>query len=332
MIDLSCYQGARVLITGGLGFIGSNLAHRLVELGARVTIIDSLIPDYGGNLFNIHGLEDRVRVNISDVRDIHAMHYLVQDQDYLFNLAGQVSHTDSMTDPFTDMEINVRAQLSIAESCYRHNPGIRILHTSTRQQYGKPRYLPVDEAHLIHPTDINGIHKAAGEMYFIVYHEVYGLRATSLRLTNIYGPRQLIVHNRQGFIGWFIRKVLLDEQIELFGDGRQLRDMCFVGDAVEALLAAAAVEETVGGIYNVGGPEPVSLREIIETLVDIAGTGSYRLVPFPDDRKKIDIGDFYADYTRITETLGWRPVVNLRDGLEQTIAFYRANRAHYLPD
>ncbi len=328
----SAFEGKRVLITGGLGFIGSNLACRLVELGAEVLIIDSLIPDYGGNLFNIEPIRNRVRVNIADVRDIHSMRYLVQGQDYLFNLAGQVSHIDSMTDPFTDMEINVRAQLSIVESCRHHNPGIRIVHAATRQQYGRPHYLPVDEAHLIEPTDINGIHKAAGEMYYLVYHQVYGLCATSLRLTNTYGPRQLIAHNRQGFIGWFVRQALLGEEILLFGDGSQLRDMCYVDDAVDALLLTACSDEAIGQIYNVGGPRPVSLKEIVETLIDLAGHGSYRLVPFPPERKNIDIGDFYTDYQRIRQNLGWEPGIDLREGLERTLAYYQANRQHYLPD
>lgn len=324
------FAGRRVLITGGLGFIGSNLAHRLVELGASVLLIDSLIPDYGGNLFNVQDIRDRVEINIADVRDVHSMRYLVQGQQFLFNLAGQVSHMDSMTDPFADLDINVRAQLSIAESCRHYNPEIRIVHAATRQQYGRPYRLPVDESHLIQPTDVNGIHKATGEMYYMVYQQVYGLRATSLRLTNTYGPRQLIRHNRQGFIGWFIRQALLGEEIQLFGDGSQVRDMCYVDDAVEAMLLAAADESAVGQIYNVGGPRPVSLREIVETLIDVAGQGSYRLVPFPPERKNIDIGDFYTDYGKIKAALGWEPQVDLREGLERAIAYYRQHQQHYL--
>jgi UDP-glucose 4-epimerase len=326
------FAGRRVLITGGLGFIGSNLAHRLVELGARILIVDSLIPDYGGNLYNVEDIRDLVKVNIADMRDIHSMRYLVQGQDFLFNLAGQVSHIDSMTDPFTDLEINVRAQLSIVESCRYYNPGVRIVHAATRQQYGKPLYLPVDETHLIQPTDVNGINKAAGEMYFMVYTQVYGLRATSLRLTNTYGPRQLIAHDRQGFIAWFVRKALLGEEIQLFSTGQQLRDMCYVDDVVEALLLAAACDEAIGEIFNVGGIRPVSLKEIAETLIEIAGRGSYRLVPFPADRKNIDIGDFYSEYVKITKALGWKPSVDLHEGLERTITFYQQHREHYLQE
>lgn len=324
------YSGRRVLVTGGLGFIGSNLAHRLVELGAQVILVDSLIPEYGGNLFNIHEIRDRVQVNISDVRDAHSMRYLIQDVDYLFNLAGQVSHIDSMTDPLTDMDINVRSQLTLVESCRLYNPEIRVVHVSTRQQYGRPQYLPVDEKHPLHPIDVNGIHKLAGEMYFTLYHEVYGLKMTSLRLTNTYGPRQLIAHNRQGFIGWFVRKIILGEEIQLFGDGRQLRDMCFVGDAVEALLMAMVDDRAIGKVYNVGGPKPVSLREIVETLIELSGKGSFKLVEFPSRLKAIDIGDYTTDSTLIQQEIGWQPHTILREGLGQMIAYYEAHKAHYL--
>jgi UDP-glucose 4-epimerase len=255
---------------------------------------------------------------------------LVQGSDYLFNLAGQVSHIDSMTDPFTDLEINVRAQLSIVESCRYYNPNIRIVHSATRQQYGRPHYLPVDEAHLIEPTDVNGINKAAGEMYFMVYHRNYGLKATSLRLSNTYGPRQLIAHNRQGFIAWFIRKALLGEVIQLFDGGEQVRDMTYVEDVVQALLITGACDEAIGKVYNIGGMRPVSLKEIADTLIAVTGQGSVTSVPFPPDRKNIDIGDVYTDYTKIKTELGWEPHIDLREGLEQTIAFYRTHLEHYL--
>lgn len=323
------FEGSNALITGGLGFIGSNLARRLVELGAKVLLVDSLIPEYGGNLFNIHEIENQVRVNIADVRDEHSMKYLVQGQDYLFNLAGQVSHIDSMQDPYTDLEINCRSQLSILEACRKHNPMVKVIYAGTRQQYGKPQYLPVDEKHPMCPTDVNGINKMAGEWYHILYNHVYGIQATSLRLTNTYGPRQLLKHSRQGFIGWFIRLAIDDEEIKIFGDGRQLRDMTYVDDVVEAFLLAAASESANGHIFGLGGMEPVSLVEFVRILIEVAGTGRYVLVPFPPERKAIDIGDFYADYSKIERTLGWKPSVPLREGLARTVAFYRAHRIHY---
>jgi UDP-glucose 4-epimerase len=326
------YAGKSVMVTGGLGFIGSNVARRLVQLGARVTLVDSLIPAYGGNIFNIEDIADRVQVNIADVRDEHSMRYLVGGRDFIFNLAGQVSHIDSMEDPYTDLDINVRAQVSTLEACRKRNPGVKIIHTSTRQLYGKPDYLPVDERHLAHPTDVNGINKLAGELYHILYNNVYGIRAVSLRLTNTYGPGLLVKHNRQGFIGWFIRKIVEGEQIQLFGDGSQIRDFNYVDDVVDALLLAGASEEANGQIYNLGGDRPISLKDLVELMIEINGGGSYRLVPFPPDKKRIDVGDFYAEYSKITTALGWKPKTSLRQGLEKTISFYRENLASYLED
>jgi UDP-glucose 4-epimerase len=323
------FKGKRVLITGGAGFIGSNLAHRLAELGADILLVDSLIPDYGGNLFNIHDIVDKVRLNIADIRDEHSMRYLVRDQDYIFNLAGQVSHLDSMTKPFTDLEINVRAQLSLLEACRHNNPNVKIVFASTRQIYGVPDYLPLDERHLLHPTDVNGINKMAGEWYHIVYNNVHGLRTVSLRLTNTYGPGQLMKHNRQGFIGWFIRQVIDGEEIQIFGDGEQRRDLNFVDDVVDAFLKAAANDEGNGQVYNLGSGAPISLKALAELLIDIAGQGSYRLVPFPPERKLIDVGDVYSAYFHIRDHLGWRPTTPLREGLSRTIDYYRKYKEYY---
>ena len=325
------FFGKRVLITGGLGFIGSNLARRLVGLGAEVLLVDSLIPDYGGNLYNVDGLEPKLRINIADVRDVNGMQYLLQRQQYLFNLAGQVSHIDSMRDPETDLEINCGSQLSILEACRKGNPNVRILYASTRQIYGRPVRLPADEGHPIQPTDVNGVNKASGEMYHRLYHQVYGLRTTSLRLTNTYGPRQLIKHNRQGFASWFIRLAVQGEEIQLFGNGTQKRDFNYVDDVVEAFLGAAFTDEAVGEVYNLGASPPVSLLEFVETLLDVAGgAGGFQLVPFPEERKRIDIGDFYNDFSKIKKKLGWEPRIDLREGLRRTVEYYRANIDHYL--
>jgi UDP-glucose 4-epimerase len=326
------YRDRRVMITGGLGFIGSNLARHLVDLGAQVLLVDSLIPDYGGNLFNIDGLEHQVRVNIADIRQASTMNYLVQDREVIFNLAGQVSHIDSMRDPDTDLDINCRSQLTLLEACRRHNPGAKVVYASTRQIYGKPERLPVDESHLVRPTDINGINKAAGEQYHLVYNHVFGVRACSLRLTNVYGPRQLIRHNRQGFIGWFIRLALDGGEIQIFGDGSQLRDFVHVDDAADAFLRAGATDAVNGEALNVGGAEPIAHKDLVTLLLEVAGGGRVRLVAWPDDKKKIDIGSFYSDSTRFSTTTGWTPRVGLREGLASTLAFYRTHRARYIPD
>jgi UDP-glucose 4-epimerase len=325
------YRDRPVMITGGLGFIGSNLAWRLVELGARVVIVDSIIDDYGGNLFNICGIEDRLRVNIADVRQQTTMNYLVRGQQIIFNLAGQVSHIDSMRDPYTDLEINCRAQLSILEACRNYNPAVKIVFAGTRQVYGKADSLPVTEAHLVRPADVNGINKAAGEYYHLLYNNVFGIRACSLRLTNVYGPRQLLKHNRQGFIAWFIRLAIEGGEIQIYGDGSQLRDFVYVDDAADAFLRAGASEACNGQVLNVGGLAPTAHRDLVELLIRVAGSGRYRFVEWPPEKKAIDIGDFYADSTRIRETLGWVPRTDLADGLRQTIEFYRNHFDRYVP-
>ena len=326
---MESFANKRILITGGLGFIGSNLARRLVDLGAQVTLVDSLIPEYGGNLFNIADIEDRVRINISDVRDEHSMCYLIQGQDYLFNLAGQTSHLDSMQDPYTDLEINCRAQLSILETCRKHNPHVKIVVASTRQIYGKPEYLPVNEKHLLRPVDVNGINKMAGEWYHILYNNVYGIRTCALRLTNTYGPRMRVKDARQTFLGIWIRLLVEGKPFEVW-DGHQLRDFTYVDDAVDAFLLTAASKEADGRVFNLGGECIISLKELADLLVEINGSGEYAVCSFPPNRKQIDIGDYYADYSLISSALGWTPKVSLREGLTRTLAFYRQYLKHYL--
>jgi UDP-glucose 4-epimerase len=324
------YDCADVLITGGLGFIGSNLARRLVGLGAKVTLMDSMIPEYGGNAFNIHDIRDRLTVNFADVRQRTTTDYLVQGRDFIFNLAGQVSHIDSMRDPFTDLDINCRSQLSLLESCRHNNGRVRVVFAGSRQVYGRPQYLPVDEAHPVRPVDVNGVNKVAGESYHVMYHDVYGLRASSLRLTNTYGPGQLVKHNRQGFIGWFIRTVVEGGEIQLYGDGSQQRDLNFVDDAVEAFLLAAASDIAPGRIYNLAAEPPISLKDLAQLLVELAGKGSVRHVPWPEEKRAIDIGSYYGTHARISAELGWRPTTALQDGLRRTLDFYAANMKHYL--
>lgn len=316
------YQGKEVLITGGLGFIGSNLARALLVQGADVTLVDSLIPHYGGNLFNVHDIRDRVIVNVCDVRDPFAMEFLLRGKDYLFNLAGQTSHMDSMTDPRTDLDINAAAQLSILEACRKSNPGIRIVFASTRQLYGKPDYLPVDESHPIRPVDVNGINKLAGEWYHLLYNNVYGIRACALRLTNTYGPGMRVRDARQTFLGIWLRLLLEGNPIKVFGDGLQLRDFNYVDDCVEALLLAGASDQANGKVYNLGSEEVVDLKTLAEMLVGLRPGGSFELIPFPADRKAIDIGDYYSDFNLIKKELSWSPIVGLKQGLTTTINYY----------
>jgi UDP-glucose 4-epimerase len=326
---MSDFAGKHVLVTGGIGFIGSHLAGRLADEGAHVTVVDSLIPEYGGNLFNVSGFADRITINISDVRDEYGLRYLIRGQDFLFNLAGQTGHLDSMTDPETDLEINCRAQLAILETCRKFNPEIKIVFASTRQIYGRPEYVPVDEKHLVRPVDVNGINKAAGEAYHILYNDVYGIRACALRLTNTYGPHMRVRDARQTFLGIWVRQVLRGESFEVW-EGSQLRDFTYVDDAVEAFLAAARDENANGRTFNLGGLEVISLHDLASLLIKVNGTGTSETKSFPAERKRIDIGDYYADYTAISKAIGWEPRVPLEVGLARTLEFYREHIKEYV--
>ena len=323
-------NGKKVLISGGLGFIGSNLADRLVGDGAQVTIVDSMIPEYGGNMRNIHGISDKITVNFSDVRDPFSINQLISEQDYLFNLAGQTSHLDSMEEPFTDLDINAKAQLSILEACRKHNPDIRIIFASTRQIYGKPKYLPVDEKHPCHPVDVNGINKMAGEWYHILYHDVYGIPTSVLRLTNTYGPRMRIKDARQTFLGIWIRNLLEKKPIQVYGNGLQRRDYNYVDDVVDALLIAATRPEARGKIYNLGAPEPLSLVDTARLMCKLSEGASYEKIPFPEERKAIGVGDFVCDYKAFQSTFDWDPKVNFQEGISKSIDYYRKNLDYYI--
>lgn len=323
------FNGKRILITGGLGFIGSALARFLVNVGADVTLVDSLIPEYGGNFFNIDGIKNKVKVNISDVRDPFAMAHLVRGQEYLFNLAGQTSHMDSMHDPFTDLDINASAQLSILETCKKYNPAVKIVFASTRQLYGKPEYLPVDEKHPINPVDVNGINKLAGEWYHLLYNNVYGIRACALRLTNTYGPGMRVKDARQTFLGIWVRSVIEGKPIQVFGDGLQLRDFNYVDDVVNALLLAAASDTANGEVYNLGSQEVINLKELAAVMVELRPGSTFNIVQFPPERKAIDIGDYYSDFNKIKSALGWQPKIGLKQGLESSLKYYEAHHKHY---
>ncbi len=323
------YQGKKVLISGGVGFIGSNLALRLLEYGADITIFDSLTPQYGGNLENLKPYRDRLDVHISDVRDSQSLPALVRQKDFFFNLAAQTSHMDSMTDPFTDLEINAKGQLSLLECCRRENSKLRIIYASTRQIYGKPDSLPVDETHPLRPVDVNGINKLSGEQYHQVYQRVYGIPTTILRLTNTYGPRMRIKDARQTFIGIWIKQAMQDSAFEVWG-GEQIRDFTYVSDCVDAFLLAAASDVTIGKVYNLGGEKAYTLAEVAQCLVDACGTGSFTVKEYPEERKKIDIGDFYSDYALIQSDIGWSPKISLESGLKETVHYYKERLGAYL--
>lgn len=324
----SFYHNKKVLITGGLGFIGSNLAIELVGQDAEVTIVDALIPAYGGNLFNIEPIKNKVKVVRGDIRDKKNVDELAKGKEIIFNLAGTLSHVDSMTDPMTDLEINCRAQLSLLESVRKINPGVKIVFAGTRNQYGKARYLPVDENHPQEPTDINGINNIAAEKYHLMYTQVYGIKTVSLRMTNTFGPRHQMKHPRQGVLNWFIRKILDGEDVVLFGDGKLVRDVNYIDDAVSALLLVGQSSRGWGQAFNLGGT-PISLAEFVNLTVRIVGKGKSRTVPFPVERKQIEVGDYIADYKKITKTYGWKPKTSLAEGIKKTVEYYKKYREYY---
>jgi UDP-glucose 4-epimerase len=326
---LQAFSGARVVITGGIGFIGSALARRLVELGADVVLIDSMIPEYGGNSANIIDICDRVQVNIADIRGGHVLGHLLSGRDFLFNLAAQTSHLDSMLAPSDDLAINCTAQLQLLEACRAVNPGITIVHAGTRQIYGRPHYLPVDERHPLRPVDVNGVNKMAGEAYHLLFRDVYGIKTRSLRLTNVYGPGMRIKDARQTFLGIWLRRVIEGESFEVWG-GEQRRDLLYVDDAAEAFLCAAVTEEAEGLALNVGGDDPCSLSALAEAIIAANGGGKYEIRAFPPERKRIDIGDFLTDDRRFRALSGWRPRISLADGLRRSLSYYRRNLRSYL--
>lgn len=325
------YNSKIVLITGGYGFIGSNLALRLAEQSdAEIRIIDSLHPLCGGNPLNIDGIARPIQTHEFDIRDASRLRAAVKGVDVIFNLAGHVSHTNSMKHPLQDLGANAEAHLCLLECCRRENPGVRVVYSSTRQCYGRPQRLPVDESHPILPVDINGANKYAAELYHQIYWQAHGLQTCCLRLTNTYGPRQLIRNSSQGVVGWFIHQVLCHQEILLFGNGKQVRDLTYVDSVVDALLLAGAHPQAVGRVYNLGGNEPVTLQELAELMISIAGRGSYRIVPFPDELRRIDIGDYYGSFLKIREELGWNPMVSLRDGIRRTLEFFEQHRSVYI--
>ncbi|HEX8954233.1 MAG TPA: NAD-dependent epimerase/dehydratase family protein [Polyangia bacterium] len=326
---LRFYDARPVLVTGGLGFIGSTMVRVLVELGARVTVVDDLRPNYGGNRFNLAGVTDRVELLELDIGDEKAMRPIVGRFDAIFNLVGQVSHVDSMENPYVDLYTNVTAHIGLLEAIRRTGGKPKIVFAGTRGQYGRPSERPVTENARIAPIDVNGINKHAGESYHFVYAQAYGLRTTSLRLTNTYGPRHTMKTARQGVFAWFLRQALDAQEIRLFGGGEQLRDWNHVDDVAAALLMAMASPATDGEVYNLGSETPASLKTVAEIIVRHAGSGSVKLVPFPEHLKSIEIGDYIGDYGKLQRTLGWEPRISLDDGIASTVAYYQAHRDHY---
>jgi len=327
--SIAAFDGARVLITGGLGFIGSSLAIRLVGAGARVTVVDAMIPDYGGNPFNIEPVRDRVAVNFGDICDRHAMDWLVRGQDYVFHLAGQVSHIMSMTDPFPDIEYNIKGTAVVMEALRLHNPKAKVIFTGTRGQYGSTVQPPVNELAPTNPKGIYEISNLSAEKIIQVYNQVHGIPAVLLRLTNIYGPRAQMKHSQYGVANWFVRMALDGVPIRVFGTGLAMRDFLYIDDCVEALVLTAASEKANGEIFNVGVDSPTNFLELAQLLTRICDGASWEYAPFTPERKAQEPGDFYSDISKIRTLIGWEPTMTLEAGMAKTLAFYRAHRDKY---
>jgi UDP-glucose 4-epimerase len=323
------YRAQKVLITGGLGFIGSNLAHRLVQLGASVTLLDSLHPTCGGNRFNVEEIKNDVEVLVGNSCDLELVRKLIRGKAYVFNLAGHVSHIESMQEPFEDLQMNAVAPLTVLEASKLENRDARIVYSGTRQSYGRPDTVPLVETQLLKPVDVNGVNKMAGEWFHMVYHRAYGIPAVSLRLINTYGPRQLVKHASQGFVGWFIKQAIDGEEIQVFGDGTQVRGFNYVDDVVDALLIAGMNEKVKGDYFNLGGERAVSVEEFVKLLLKATGRGSYRIVPFPSEKKAIDIGSVYSSAAKFNFATGWRARVPIEEGLARTVEYYQRYREHY---
>jgi UDP-glucose 4-epimerase len=323
------YKGKHCLVTGGLGFIGSTIAIALVRAGAHVTVVDNMLPNHGGNPFNVEPAKDRIAVSFGDILSESAMAYLVKGKDIVFHLAGQVSHVLSMSNPFPDIDINVKGTAVVMEAVKHHAPKAIVVYTGTRGQYGSSVKLPVDEDTPMHPRGLYELTNLTAEKIVQLYAQNFGVRAVMLRLTNIYGPRAQMLHSHFGVVNWFVRQILDGNPIPVFGDGSILRDFVFVGDAAMACLLSPATEAAHGKVFNVGNDQPVSFRQLAELMVRVAGEGSIKHVEFTPERKAQEPGDFYSDITRARTILGWHPRVGLDDGLRCTFEYYRRHREKY---
>ncbi len=325
----SHYRNRKVLITGGLGFLGSNLAIDLAAKGAEITILDSLHHWYGGNHFNIEPISDRVRLIPGDLRDVELVREAVEGQELVFHIAAQTSHVDSMTSPLFDVDVNCRGTILLLEAMKELAPGARLVYAGTRAQFGKLDYTPVDEKHGAFPVDIYGVNKHAGELYAFVYMNAHGIPATSLRINNSYGPRHQMKHGKYGILNWFVRLAMDGDTIRIFGEGSQLRDYNHVDDVTRAFLAAGASDAAPGQVYNLGCGDPISFRDMVKAIIETTGSGRYEHVPWPKEREDIEVGDYVADFSKATRELDWKPLVPFQQGLEETVAFYREHQTHY---
>ena len=333
MVDMEKeYRGKKVLITGGLGFIGSSIARELVGFGSEVTILDANLARYGGNYFNLAGVEDKVVVDEGDIRDTSTLNRHIFGKDIIFNLAAQVDHNFGMQNPHLDIDINCKGHINVLEECRKNNPDARIVFPGSRMQYGKvsDSDLPVHETHQLNPLSIYAANKTVGELYYLAYHNHHKLDTVSLRVTNPFGPRAQVKHPGYCIVNWFVRQSLEGKDINIFGDGSQVRDYIFIDDLTNAFLIAGVHPNAKGRIYNVGSGIPMRFADMAKQVMEFSNGGQVKHVPWPENYENVETGNFYADITRIHSELGWTPKTSFEEGLKKTVDFYRANLARYI--
>jgi len=326
---LNRFKNKNVLITGGLGFIGSNLAIKLVDEGANVTVIDNMLANHGGNIFNVESIKDRIHINFGDINSESVMNHIIRGKDYVFHLAGQVSHVLSLSDPFPDIDINIKGTAILAEACRKFNKDAVIIYAGTRGVYGACVKLPVSEDTPTNPKGIHEIANLTAEKILKVYNDIHGVRSVMLRLTNIYGPRAQMLHHHYGVVNWFIRLAIDAQAIKVFGDGSLLRDVLYVDDCVDAILRCAVCERAYGEIFNVGIDKPISFKQLAEKIIEVAGSGNWEFAPFSAERKAQEPGDFYSDISKIKVFTNWEPGISTEEGLARTIKYYRKYKQFY---
>lgn len=322
------FKGKNILITGGAGFIGSNLAHALVALGARVSIVDAMLPLYGGNEFNLEGIRDQVTFTQGDIRDQDLMNELVQGKDIIYNFAAQVSYVDSKDQPFLDLDINGKGHLTVLEAVRAHAPQALVLFSSSRMVYGKITTIPVAETHPTDPLSLYGIHKLLGEKYYRYYSDTFGVKTISVRIPNPYGPRQQMKHSKYSIVGWFVRQAMENKNITIFGDGTQERDYLFIDDIVDAFLHLTA-KGVAGEVYNIGTHERIQFVQMVDAVLSTVGSGTKEHVPWPKDYEKNETGNYIADTTKIEGVTSWKPTVMLKDGIVAMVEYYKQYHQHY---
>lgn len=325
----SDYKNAKVLITGGLGFIGSNLAIELNKLGAQVTLVDSMIPEYGGNLFNIESIKNKVTINFCSITDVNAINYLVEGVDFIFHLAGQGSHSVSLIDPFLDIECNMMATLNLLEACKKNNQKAKIIFTGTRGQYRPNIELPATESSDMTPNTIYGVTNLAAEKLMLIYNNLFELKTIQTRISNVYGYRAQMRNNKYGVPNWFLRLAIDGEEIPIYGTGRIKRDFLFIDDLIRALLLLPLQDNCFGEVFNIGVPSPSNYLEFATLAIEKSGKGSLKMTPFPKDSKDQEAGDYFPDISKIMKFVGWKPVTSLQDGISKSIDYYKEHKLKY---